>query len=197
MHRSAKTIFAIVVVALPVFAFALNTVITGFQVGSTKTKIDAHGVCQNVQASDGKTYFIPTNTAAEWSAFRTNKPSGVALSSCCAGFLYNGYCYYGMSQSLNLTCNQFCAQKNGCNVQAMSLVEESVEHCSNVLDGVILSPEYNGSQAIILEYWYGQPVYIGCTRFISYNKYLTLSIGCERVPTMGFGLYNSVCACNQ
>ena len=87
MHRSAKTIFAIVVVALPVFAFALNTVITGFQVGSTKTKIDAHGVCHNVQASDGKTYFIPTNTAAEWSAFRMNKPSGVQLQQCTTTWL--------------------------------------------------------------------------------------------------------------
>lgn len=82
-RRWLLIIFATVVfVALPAAAIALNTLATGFQVGSSQTKIDAHGVCHNVQATDGKSYFVPTNTAGEWSAFRTNKPSGVTLSSC-------------------------------------------------------------------------------------------------------------------
>lgn len=77
------SVFIVAAIALiPLFGFALNTVTTGFQVGSTDVLIDAHGVCQNVSATDGNSYFVPTNTASEWSAFRTNKPAGVTLGAC-------------------------------------------------------------------------------------------------------------------
>jgi len=69
-------------IGAPVVVFALNTIATGFQVASTQVTIDAHGVCKKVNATDGKSYFVPTNTAGEWSAFRANKPSGVSLGSC-------------------------------------------------------------------------------------------------------------------
>lgn len=69
-------------VVIPGIVFALNTIVSGFQVSSTPVSIDAHGVCQKVNATDGKTYFVPTNTSTEWSAFRANKPAGVMLSSC-------------------------------------------------------------------------------------------------------------------
>lgn len=84
MHKY-KTFFLLalgVFVVIPGFVFALNTVTTGFQVGSSEILIDAHGVCQSVSATDGKSYFVPTNTAGEWSAFRTNKPAGVILDGC-------------------------------------------------------------------------------------------------------------------
>lgn len=80
-----------VALLLPIFAFALNTIATGFQVGATQVTIDAHGVCQVAVATDNKSYFVPTNTADEWSAFRTNKPSGVTLAAC-QGWLANTRC---------------------------------------------------------------------------------------------------------
>lgn len=68
--------------AIPVAALALNSVATGFQIGATPITVDAHGTCQKVSSADGNTYFVPTNTSTEWSAFRTNKPSGVTLATC-------------------------------------------------------------------------------------------------------------------
>lgn len=82
--RTVVIVFGILFCSVPIVTIALNTISTGFQVGATQTQIDAHGVCHNVQATDGQSYFVPTNTASEWSAFRTNKPAGVTLNSCCA-----------------------------------------------------------------------------------------------------------------
>ncbi len=88
LHRYKK-VFSLLLglfVLIPALVFALNTVATGFQVSSTPASIDAHGVCQKVNATDGKTYFVPTNTSTEWSAFRANKPSGIVLAPC-SGFV--------------------------------------------------------------------------------------------------------------
>ncbi len=80
--RTVVIVFGILFCSVPIVTIALNTISTGFQVGATQTQIDAHGVCHNVQATDGQSYFVPTNTASEWSAFRMNKPSGVTLDTC-------------------------------------------------------------------------------------------------------------------
>lgn len=78
-----KPLFALLILlAIPVSGIALNTVATGFQVGSSQVTIDAHGTCKRVSATDGTLYFVPTNTSAEWSAFRANKPAGVNTTAC-------------------------------------------------------------------------------------------------------------------
>lgn len=86
----ADTRFLIGVLAalvLPLSVLALNSVSTGFQVGSSAVTVDAHGVCQKVTATDGENYFVPTNTADEWSAFRTNKPGGISLGTCTSPYM--------------------------------------------------------------------------------------------------------------
>lgn len=85
MRTSAHILLGVLVAfAFPLITLALNTITTGFQVGASQITIDVHGVCQKVNSTDGKSYFVPTNTAAEWSAFRANKPVGVTLNACCA-----------------------------------------------------------------------------------------------------------------
>lgn len=53
---------------------------------SVPVTIDEHSVCKKVTNSGSADLFVPTNTAGEWSAFRSNLPSGVSLSEC--GFTY-------------------------------------------------------------------------------------------------------------
>ncbi len=83
-NKSLLTLLAVLFLAIPLTVFAINTVSTGFQVGSSNVKIDAHGTCKQVRSTSG-TLFVPTKSSAEWSAFRSNKPSGVTLSSCYVG----------------------------------------------------------------------------------------------------------------
>jgi len=63
--------------AVPVSAAEFYTVDTG----STVT-IDEHGICQKVANASGNRIFVPTKTAAEWAAFRNNRPAGVTLEGC-------------------------------------------------------------------------------------------------------------------
>ncbi len=83
-NKSLLTLLAVLFLAIPLTVFAINTVSTGFQVGPSNVKIDAHGTCKQVRSTSG-TLFVPTKSSAEWSAFRSNKPSGVTLSSCYVG----------------------------------------------------------------------------------------------------------------
>ncbi|MEY4616205.1 MAG: hypothetical protein RJB66_1165 [Pseudomonadota bacterium] len=78
-----------------VLIFALNIIL---QIASTETKsassyqmepssvmqITEHSACRVVSNyhTSGLALFIPTATAAEWTAFQNNPPSGVSLSSC-------------------------------------------------------------------------------------------------------------------
>lgn len=54
---------------------------------STNTDINEHGVCQNVANASGQDLFVPTNTASEWTEFRTHPPTGVTLSACASACL--------------------------------------------------------------------------------------------------------------
>ena len=84
MGHIQKKIIALVasVLLLPAVVLALNTIDTGFQIAHTTTAIDAHGVCQQLFSTDGKTYFVPTKTSNEWSIFRTQMPAAITASSC-------------------------------------------------------------------------------------------------------------------
>ncbi len=63
--------------------WTINTVDTGtVLLDNSVRKIDAHGICKNVQATDGKQYFVPTKSANEWNSFINGAPSGINISAC-------------------------------------------------------------------------------------------------------------------
>jgi len=54
-----------------------------YQVNSgTQVTIDEHTVCKKVTNNNALAIFVPTKTADEWTAFRTNA-SGVSITECC------------------------------------------------------------------------------------------------------------------
>lgn len=53
-----------------------------YQINSGATvMVNEHSVCQNVRNNNGLAIFVPTNTAAEWQAFRSSAPN-VQLTAC-------------------------------------------------------------------------------------------------------------------
>ncbi len=46
--------------------------------------VDQHIACKAIHNTSTSSFFVPWKTADEWAAFRTNLPSGVTLSDCCA-----------------------------------------------------------------------------------------------------------------
>jgi hypothetical protein len=48
----------------------------------TNLDIAEWSVCRNVDNSNTRDLFVPTNTATEWSTFRSNLPGGVTLGTC-------------------------------------------------------------------------------------------------------------------
>ncbi len=81
-----------ILTAAPIL-LALNTQGTGHRVDRSTTKaINAHNVCKKVvNANATKDFFVPTKSAAEWTAFRSNLPAGVTLGNCtsCLDILNN------------------------------------------------------------------------------------------------------------
>lgn len=69
-------------VVAPTLVWALNTIATGYMVGSAEKTIDAYGVCKQMKATNGKEYFVPTKTKSEWNNFLANTPSGISVSDC-------------------------------------------------------------------------------------------------------------------
>ena len=67
---------------IPTYVWGLGTVATGFQTSTTEQEVNAHGVCHGVYHSGGTSYFVPTKTASEWTAFRNYKPGSVSLDEC-------------------------------------------------------------------------------------------------------------------
>lgn len=78
-------------------AYAINTIVTGWQVGpNTTTTIDVTSIggdCKKVvTANNGKTYFVPTKTVAEWNTFKAAAPSlSMTLNSCAVNCSYTTY----------------------------------------------------------------------------------------------------------
>lgn len=57
---------------------------SSYQINNTiSTTVNEWGTCGQITNNSGKGVFVPTNTSAEWSAFRSNLPSGVTNGSCC------------------------------------------------------------------------------------------------------------------
>lgn len=84
IKNNKKTLIVVIAILLcaPAAVVAVNIVAEGYRVGTTATTIDAHGTCNSVVSTNGQEYFVPTNSATEWSAFRNNKPTNISLSSC-------------------------------------------------------------------------------------------------------------------
>ena len=72
----------LIIISISGIVFAINTINTWYQTITVNQIVDAHGICQQVRHTWSKSYFIPTKTSAEWSAFRSNKPEDVILSPC-------------------------------------------------------------------------------------------------------------------
>jgi len=74
-HTVFIAVFVLVIVSV---AYAAAS----YQVNSGVTvTIDEHTVCKKVTNNNALAIFVPTNTADEWTAFRTNA-SGVTLATC-------------------------------------------------------------------------------------------------------------------
>lgn len=71
---------------MPAGVWAINSVETGFRVGSTEVSVDAQGVCKKIVSTDGQEYFVPTKSSEEWTSFLTNTPEGLTLAECQALF---------------------------------------------------------------------------------------------------------------
>lgn len=69
-------------VLAPALAWGLGTITTGYKTTTSNTAISAHSVCKNVKHTGGAAYFIPTKSATEWAAFRSNVPGGLTVSNC-------------------------------------------------------------------------------------------------------------------
>lgn len=67
---------------VPSFAWGINTIATGYQTTNSHVVIDAHNACQQVRHTSGAAVFIPTKTAVEWTAFRSNKPANIEIIGC-------------------------------------------------------------------------------------------------------------------
>ena len=89
--------------------------------------VNEHGVCQRVNNQGSRSYFVPTNNAAEWSAFRSAVSSldNVTLSGCECPLPWGGTISHGQSvtayQSSSVACGSTCvSQTRTCNDGALS-----------------------------------------------------------------------------
>lgn len=76
---------------------------------SANVLIDEHGACYRVTNNTGDQIFVPTKSAAEWTAFRNNA-SGVTLSACTYGWVTGGWsaCSANPSWSSWSACSKSC-----------------------------------------------------------------------------------------
>jgi len=70
------SLLILVIIGIIVFAAVSYRVNNG-----VNTTINEWSECWDVDNAAGVDLFVPTNTAAEWTAFRTNKPTGVTLTT--------------------------------------------------------------------------------------------------------------------
>jgi len=119
---------------VPLWVWAINTVNTWYKTTTAIVEIDAHSTCRTVRHTGSISYFVPTKSSAEWSAFRANEPSNIVTNTCCDSSL-GWYCWYLANDWQN--CNQRCASEwRSCNLNAIrnySWSHGTNTNCTNVL----------------------------------------------------------------
>ncbi|MDO8557488.1 MAG: putative metal-binding motif-containing protein [Candidatus Jorgensenbacteria bacterium] len=93
--KKYRLIFALVILFLPLALYGINTLSEGYQsTPSSNITINAASrsdACRKINNTSGDTYFVPTNTAGEWSTFLSNLPPSTTSAQCCAvGECWNG-----------------------------------------------------------------------------------------------------------
>lgn len=194
-------ILAVLLLAMIAFPDGALAQIERVDVGQTKT-IDAHGVCKKVTNTGGASFPVFFNTAAEWTAFRNNKPGNASLAECgptCGGTLVGGYCWYSNPFDSGVTggdnCNTFCATRGGCNLAGMRNYAGSSGTNQNCL-AVINALGIGGSSVSTVNGSTNR----GCYKVINTVFRMTGSnTTCEGAPGPGFpgALNNRPCACND
>lgn len=85
--KKYRLIFALVILFLPWALYGINTLSEGYQsTPSSNTTINAASrsdYCRKINNASGDTYFVPTNTASEWSSFLSNLPPSTTAAQCC------------------------------------------------------------------------------------------------------------------
>ncbi len=80
--RTKKLFFLLSLLLLFDEVFAINTILTGFRIGTADKIINAHGICKKIKSLDGKERFVPTQTTTGWHSFLNNKPINIEFSAC-------------------------------------------------------------------------------------------------------------------
>ena len=178
---------------------AINSLNAGFQVGISASEVDVHGICKDVNATDGNQHFIATKTSTEWNSFLNNTPSGVTVANC-ASPVNGGWSSWsswgscsatcgGGTQSRTRTCTNPVPANGGANCSGSSSANQScntqtcpiagVKHCISSGGGGSCALRTNGS--------------IACwglnTAVPSGNNYVSVSVGGSWGG--GAGIYHS------
>lgn len=116
-------IYFVIFLCIILFVYAVQS----YQILSgSSVVVDEHGVLKKVTNTCGPAIFIPTKIAAEWSAFRSNKPGCVAVSDLASCNLpWGGTIPHGSSvtayPSSSVPCGSSCSsQTRACNDGTLS-----------------------------------------------------------------------------
>lgn len=88
-YKRYKPLLILITLSVAIFfvagiSYALDSWNAGFRI-NTETKnvyVGPAQTCYKVTNTSGNSYFIPTNTVAEWNSFSSYKPAGVSIDSC-------------------------------------------------------------------------------------------------------------------
>ncbi len=78
-------LYLVLMVLIPLLAWSINTLLEGYRVSSTPTKIVAYNTCKSINSTDGNDYFVPTRTQTEWDTFLGNTPPALNVEDCPIG----------------------------------------------------------------------------------------------------------------
>lgn len=153
--------------------------------------IDEFGVCAKItnNHASGKAIFVPTKTSAEWSTFRSNKPSGVTSNICCAGEIVGGYCWY--LGAAGDSCTEVCASHGGYNSATLTYAgsDGTDARCNSVLEALGSSGTLTPSSACTNTCNVGCMIHINATRYrITTNP---------TIEGSSYANYKRACACNK
>lgn len=150
---------------------------TSYRVNSgTQSTINEQSVCKKVTNNNAQDIFVPTNTAAEWTAFRTNATgvtyaeccsnTGLACSSdagCCTGICgtdNDGDGYFSSAAGHTGTCQTSSKPYTDCNDSCATCYPGSTsyttasdgldQNCNGVIDDITTVPGQDTSRLLYL-----------------------------------------------